>query len=559
MKHLCTTVFLSFTAATAFSQAAFLWANRMGGAESDAGWAITSDNSGNIYSTGFFNGTVDFDPGPGILNLTSNGQEDIFICKNDPAGNFLWAKSIGGINGDRGFAIATDPSGNVYVTGAFVGTADFDPGTGTFNLTSGSTYGDMYIVKLDPSGNLSWAKQFGGSGGIAGYSIAVGSSGEVYGTGSFTDTVDFDPGAAVFNMISTGSYDIFVCKIDAAGNFIWAKQMGGTTGTEDNVSNAIALDAAGNVYTTGAYEDVTDFDPGPGFYPLDTTGFFVSKLDAAGNFIWAKNIVSQNVLGNAMTVDANNDLIIAGSFSYSADFDTGPGSFVQDAGATKDAFILKMSAAGNFIWMKELGSPTGGDYAYSVRTDALGNIYSAGSFQDVADMDPGAATFDLTTNGMDDIFISKLDASGNFICASAVGGTDVDYAYGLTLDQSSNIYITGAFMNAADFDPGPGTAMHTSAGLEDIFLSAISDCTFTTNIDESKAGELSLFPNPAAENVFIGGLQPESVLELYSSTGEKLHAVINRNVIDTSTLCKGIYLVKITDGKQTRCLKFIRS
>jgi hypothetical protein len=530
----------------AFSQANFLWANAIGDAGSDAGWSIASDNSGNIYTTGFFNGSVDFDPGPGTTMLTSNGVEDIFISKMGPGGNFLWARSIGGTNSDHGFAVVADASGNTYSTGAFVGTVDFDPGPGSFFMSSGSTYGDMFVVKLDPAGNLVWAKQFGGSGGISGYSIALANSGNVYTTGSFTGTIDFDPGMASDSLTSTGSYDVFVCKTDAAGNFVWAKQMGGNTGTEDNISNAITLDASENVYTTGAYEGQTDFDPGPGFYPLDTTGFFISKLDASGNFMWAKKIVSPNVLGNAITVDNNGDLLIAGGFSYSADFDTGPASFIRNAGSSRDAFILKMSASGNFIWMRQMGSPSGGDNAYALRTDAADNIYSTGSFQDVADMDPGAGTFDLTAAGADDIFISKLDAGGNFICASQIGGTDIDYGYGITLDASNNIFITGAFMNTADLDPGPGFAVHSSAGLEDIFLDAISDCTFTTGISPATATGLKIFPNPSSGKILIEGPSIIKNAELYSILGEKMNVQINNNVIDLAYLNTGVYLLKVT-------------
>jgi hypothetical protein len=521
-----------------------MWADRMGDAGSDAGWAIASDNSGNIYTTGFFNGTVDFDPGPGTMNLTSSGLEDIFICKTGPSGNLLWAKHIGGADGDRGFSIATDPAGNVYVTGAFVGTVDFDPGPGTLTMTSGSTYGDMYIVKLNTAGNLVWAKQFGGTGGISGYSIAVDASGNTYTTGSFTGSIDFDPGAAVYNLTNTGSYDIYICKTDPMGNLLWVKRMDGITGFEDNISNAITVDATGNVYTTGVYEDTTDFDPGPGYYPFDSTGFFISKLDAAGNFVWAKNIISQNVLGNAMTVDNSGNLIIAGSFSYSADFDPGAGTFMASSPGSRDAFVLKMDAAGNFLWMKQIGSASGGDNAYAVKTDASGNIYSAGSFQDAADFDPGAASFNLTAAGADDVFISKLDAAGNFICATQIGGTDVDYAYGLTLDAGNNIFITGAFMNTVDFDPSSGTATHSSAGLEDIFVSAVSDCTFATGISEKTEAKPKIYPNPASDRIFIDGSY--TAAELFNTQGEKISIRSKDGSIDLSGLSKGMYLLRLS-------------
>jgi hypothetical protein len=556
MKSILLLLLPSLFPFVSFSQANFLWADRMGSAGSDAGWAIASDNSGNIYTTGFFTGTVDFDPGAGTVNLTSAGLEDIFICKTGPSGNLLWAKSIGGPDGDRGFSLTVDAAGNVYATGAFVGTADFDPGAGTFNMTSGSTYGDMFIVKLSTTGGLVWAKQFGGTGGISGYAIALDASGNVHATGSFTGNIDFDPGAGTYNLTSTGSYDIYVCKTDAMGNFLWAKQMGGTAGYEVNVSNAITVDAGGNVYTTGASEYVTDFDPGPGFYPLDSAGFFISKLDASGNFVWAKQIVSPNVLGNAITTDNTGNVIVAGSYAYSADFDPGPAVNTQSSPSSRDIFILKLDAAGNFVWMKQMGSASSGDYAYAIRTDGAGNVYSAGSFQDVADFDPGSASFDLTSAGADDIFISKLDAAGNFICATQVGGTSVDYAYGITLDAGNNIFITGAFMDAVDFDPGAGTDIHTSAGIEDIFISAVSDCTFATGISATVQPKLNVYPNPATDQVFIDG--SFSSAGLFNELGERMDIPVKNNCINVSGLKSGIYLLRLTTENEQVLQRIIK-
>ncbi|MFC2111335.1 SBBP repeat-containing protein [Bacteroidota bacterium] len=128
----------------------FEWAKQMGGTGNDAGESITTDNNGNIYTTGSFYGTVDFDPGSGTTNLTSAGSGDIFIQKLDASGNLLWIKQMGGITFDIGYSITTDNSGNIYSTGNFEGTADFDPGSGIANLTSVGNY-DIFIQKLGTS------------------------------------------------------------------------------------------------------------------------------------------------------------------------------------------------------------------------------------------------------------------------------------------------------------------------------------------------------------------------------------------------------------------------
>ena len=139
-----------------------------------------------------------------------------------PAQNYAWAKSMGGTIFDVGRGIAVDTAGNVYTTGGFQETVDFDPGIGIVNLTSAGGY-DIFISKLDVLGNLVWTKNLGGTSDDYGQSIAVDYSGNVYTTGYFSGTVDFDPGAGIFNLTSVGSIDIFVSKLDASGNFVWAK------------------------------------------------------------------------------------------------------------------------------------------------------------------------------------------------------------------------------------------------------------------------------------------------------------------------------------------------
>jgi Beta-propeller repeat len=138
--------------------------------------------------------------------------------------------------------------------------------------------------------NFSWAKSIGGTGGDTGNSIAVDALGNVYTTGIFINTVDFDPGAGVFNLTSVGGSNIFVSKLDASGNFVWAK----STGSGNGISNSIAVDASGSVYTTGSFNGTVDFDPGVGVFNLTSAGsdadIFVSKLDASGNFVWAKSV-----------------------------------------------------------------------------------------------------------------------------------------------------------------------------------------------------------------------------------------------------------------------------
>lgn len=247
---------------------ALVWVRRFGGNLHDAGSGITLDSTGNVYTTGNFTGTVDFDPGSGVVNLAGSAG-DSFVSKLDNNGNFVWAKRLGGSGDEAGHAIALDSDSNVYTTGAFSSvTADFDPGSGVFNLTNAGSAGsyDTFVSKLDSSGNFVWAQRLGGTSEDQGRSIAVDGAGNVHTVGVFrSSNADFDPGSGVFNLSAAISDDVFISKLDTFGNFVWAKRFGSLS---SEAGQDIALDSAGNVYTSGLFSGTVDFDPGSGVVTL---------------------------------------------------------------------------------------------------------------------------------------------------------------------------------------------------------------------------------------------------------------------------------------------------
>ncbi|MCH8904428.1 MAG: T9SS type A sorting domain-containing protein [Bacteroidetes bacterium] len=460
----------------------FEWAKSMGGIANDNGRSITTDDSGNVLITGTYQDTVDFDPGPATFNLISNGLEDIFIQKLDASGNFIWAKSMGATQSDVGVAITTDASGNVYVTGFYKDTVDFDPGAATFNLTSNGLY-DVFIQKLDASGNFIWAKSVGGTSKDGGASITIDIQGNVLITGFYIDTVDFDPGAATFNLTSNGAYDIFIQKLNASGNFIWANSMGAAS---SDYSNSVTTDASGNVLITGIYQDTVDFDPGAATFNLASNGdldIFIQKLDAGGNFIWAKSMGGSVIdHGISIAIDTSANVYVTGYYKGTVDFDPGAATFNLTSNGNTDVFIQKLDASGNFIWAKSIGG-TSTDICNSICIDASGNVLITGFYIGMADFDPSAAVFNLTSNGFYDVFIEKLDSGGNFIWAISMGGTYADYGYSITTDTSGKVLITGTYRDTVDFDPNATLFNLTSNGNYDVFIQKLSPCTPNTGTD----------------------------------------------------------------------------
>jgi hypothetical protein len=465
------------------------WVKTFGGTNADYGQSIAIDGSGNIYTTGMFRGTVDFDPGAATFNLTSIGTDDIFVSKFDASGNFLWAKKIDDSNGYSVVrSIAVDDNGNVYTTGRFQGTVDFDPGAGTFNITSTIVNNqpviNVFISKLDASGNFVWAKQLGGTGDDEVYSITVDGSANVYTTGAFEETADFDPGAGTFNLNAFGgSYDIFISKLDVSGNFVFAVSL---EGNGLDFGRSLAVDDSGNVYYTGEFQGTVDFNPGGGTFNFTSAGgkdAFISKLDAFGSFVWAKQIGGTTLdEGRSIAVDNSGNVYTSGIFSGIVDFDPGIGTVNLLSAGLTDVFISKLDGSGNFVWTKQFDVDIFD--GKSLVLDGAGNVYSTGSFTGTVDFNPGAGTFNLFSVGQEDAFISKLDASGNFIWALKLSGTGGDErGHSIFVDASSNVYTTGSFIGTADFDPGPLTSLQSSAGSTDVFVHKMSQCINSTGTD----------------------------------------------------------------------------
>jgi len=460
------------------------WAKSIGSTGSDYGNSIAVDASGNVYTTGSFAGTVDFDPGTGAANLTSTGSDDIFISKVDSLGNYVWAKSMGGTDSDQSTSIKLDSLGNVYIAGSFESVVDFDPGVSTANLTSAGT-SDIFITKLDSDGNYVWAKSMGGVGFDQGLSLVLDSFNNVYTTGVFQNTADFDPGVGVANLIGTYS-DIFISKLDSNGDYVWSKSLSGSNYEQ---GYSITLDGFNNVYTTGYFEGTVDFDPGVGVANLIGTysDIFISKLDSDGNYIWAKSFEGTGYdYGNSITVDSSGNVYTTGKFFGTADFDPGVGVANLASVALDDIFISKLDSDGNYVWAKSIGDPVSGS-GESIARDSLNNLYITGYFRDTTDFDPGIGEANLIGAGGNDIFILKLDSDGNYVWAKSIGGTSIDQGKAIVLDSSNNIYVTGIFRATVDFDPGVGiNSLSSISSTRDIFISKLSQ-VYTPTLTTSPA------------------------------------------------------------------------
>lgn len=411
----------------------FIWAKQIGGLNTEFITSIQIDKTGNIYCTGVFSGITDFDSGPGTFTLSSQaGSNDIYVCKLNSNGDLIWVKQMGGTNSDVANCLTVDNSGNVYSAGYFVGTADFDPGPSTYTFTSAASNLDIFISKLDASGNFVWAKQMGGTASDQVKSIEVDANGNVYTTGIFMGTADFDPGPATYSFSTFGAFDSFISKLNSSGDFIWAKQIGGISNDQ---SFSMVLDASDNIYYTGFFLYTVDFDPGPGTFTLssvaNTADAFICKLNNQGNFIWAKQIGGKGSdQAFSISLDKFANVYTTGTFIDTVDFDPGVGTFSLSA-PTGNAFINKLDSSGSFKRTVRMGG-SGFASGNSIVLDDMGNIYTAGYYQLTSDFDPDATHFNLFWMGSHDIYTSKhcqIPAQPNLIMgpSSLCEGSNVTY------------------------------------------------------------------------------------------------------------------------------------
>ena len=430
-------------------------------------------------------------------------------------------------NDDSATGIALGPDGSVYVTGGFFGVATFGAGSTSLSLTSSAGSSDGFLWKLTPNGSAVWVRGMGGAGADVANSVAVASDGSVYALGSFQGTTSF----GAYSLSAIGPTDGFVTKLDANGNYLWAKRMGGIDAIEGTtIGQGIAVAPDGSVYTTGSFQGTANF----GSSTLTSVGdsdLFIAKLDpSSGSFLWANRM--GGTIGDylaAVAVAADGSIYVAGSFHGVADF----GSNTLDSGGYYRTFISKLSPSGAFLWARGVGG-TGWDLPGGVAVAPNGTVYVAGGFCGMADFNPSdTATYFLRSAGQKDVFLLNLTASGDFISAEQMGGPNDDCARDVAVAADGTVYTTGYFQGTANFDPsGSGTYLLQSAGGQDMFVSKFAGSLSVavnqapTQADPTTASPIVfrvVFSSPVADftasDVTLGGTAPGTLVATVAMVG----------------------------------------
>lgn len=519
----------------------FNWAQSIGGPNSDGGNSVAIDTVGNVYTTGFFSGIADFDPGSGVFNLyTGPGETQGYISKLSPTGGFIWAiKTTGG-------SLKFDALGNLFL------------------IANDS------IIKVTSSGNIVWSKYVGA---VSNRFFTIDNIGNLIITGEFTGVVDFNSGLGIDTLRSQGigPKDIFVLKLDNNGNFIWVKSIGCIntffSGSYHSYATAIDVNTFGDIYLSGEFEGVVDFNPSVLSYTLGSPSggnhdMFLLNLNASGNFVWAKRTDNGYIESASISVDANQNIYTTGHFFGTVNFPSNMGLYsISSGGSDFDVFVSKFDATGNVIWAKRLGG-IGIDIGRALNLDASSNVCVMGDFQGTGYFNPGSG-YTMTASGGSndhDIFLVKFDTNGNFLWANNFGGPNAESCYSMVNDIVGNIFLTGLYSGVCDFDPSVNTYTIASQVVSaDAFVLKLGNSVIGVK-EYIKNDYLTIYPNPNNGTVRVKSSK-EGSYQLINVFGQIIKTLqldaANNFIVTIDDLSQGIYTLVGKENDQTVSQKII--
>jgi hypothetical protein len=524
-----------------------MWSQGFTGASAQNIESVATDASGNIYAAGYFYGTINF--GGGLR--TSAGGSDIFLVKFDPAGAWQWDREFGDAS-DSQFAtgVAIDGGGNIYISGAFTGSANFGGGVRT---SAGDR--DLFLAKFNAAGVHQWSKRFGDAAEQENSQLAIDLFGDIYMTGYFFGTLDFGGGP----LTSQGSYDAFIVQFDAAGAHLWSKRFGDdadqrgialTTNHWGNVSLGIDFNGtmdlgAGNVTSNGNFDVAVVQYSSLGFYQFEH-----EYGDAAG---------SQEVTSLA-TDPSEGYLYVAGTNTGTVDFGGGP---ITSAG-TSDIFLAKLDCIGNHIW-----SHGWGDAAYqgvsSVVTDPFGDVFLAGGFDGTMNLGGGP----LISAGLDDVFLAELDEDGTHMWSRRFGDPSKFQSPNcITTDPDGNAIMGGIFQGNINF--GGSTFAGNST---DAFLVKFAAIPSAVRGPMNTSLSVAAHPNPFNPETTIRYTVPSKghvEVAVYDASGARVSTLVNAEKGAGAysqkwdgrdgagrVVSSGVYFARVTHSSGTKTFKMV--
>ncbi len=374
-------------------------------------------------------------------------------------------------------AMMLDPKGNLFAVGRFGGSnRDLDPTDGV-DLHSGPSPSDLFVTRINADGTYAWSRVVGSDSNRAG--IAIAPDGSVLVAADFEGIVDFDPGPGEDIRSATGFHESFLWRLSPDGDYLGTIVFGTSAPqTYGAFARALAVDGGGNVYVTGSFGGLVDFDPGEtqDFHNI-VGASFVTKFGPDGSYLWTRSFGSNQANGGeAIAVAPNGDVLVSGHFRGSVDFDPGPGQDVHVATIPGATYLTRLSPDGEQIWTRTwqiLAQSNSAPFAI----DSDGDIWVTGSYSNifsnpVIDFDPTEGEDWQPAPSTDRIFVTRVTGDGNYGGTWLFSSSDRTRANDIAITPDGLIVLAGYFSGTGDFDPGSEVIERTSFGNWDAFVAA---------------------------------------------------------------------------------------
>lgn len=529
---------------------------------------MVTDPEGNVYLTGIFHETVDFDPSSGVDELISTGDDDIFIAKYNEEGVLMWVKlvmifDVGMSTGEeRPAAITRDEDGNLYIIGeSSIGM------TGTI------------ISKWTADGNEVWTKFLTENNPLTDIFpmdiLALGNTLKI--TGSFRGTIDFDPSETATSL--TGNTSGFILSLDLDGNFEWVKDIRSNSLAQ---VTSIEGDVQGNIYTAGLFNGTMDLDPSVQNVIIESNSAsdnsaFIAKYTSQGEFVWGNSMIvnatNGHIFMNSIAIDSEDNIVMIFPFIGTVTLDeNGSEAATFSSPVNTGTVIAKYSSEGSLTWAKAMnGTSQALGFATDVAIDVCNAIYLSGEFIGGWDLDPSNSNFILfsDSNAKSDIFLASLSEAGIFNWGMRIGGpgnpdfVEINGHLPLVIDNNQNVVLAATFVGTLDLDPSNVSLNVTSENLpnggeptRDFFLAKYSNpsnCILGVNDVQNQL--FKIYPNPASESVqlILDKEYADYTIQVYDNIGKLVlshNASGSQPIVNVSMLKTGIYFMEIeVEGK----------
>ncbi|HLA55846.1 MAG TPA: T9SS type A sorting domain-containing protein [Flavobacterium sp.] len=517
------------------------------------------DSEGNIYLVGDFAGaTLTI----GSTTLTNSGADfwDIYIAKYDKDGNVLWAKKLGGEYRDSPCAIATDGSGNFYITGSYQHSITI--GSTTLDNTIGVDFSNNFFAKFDSDGNALWAKSNASNlGNWFANSIKTDALGNVYLAGLYSaQTLTFDTNTITNeNYIDQNYKQSWVGKFDSNGKNTWLRSsQSNTQNTWGSTAFNIAVDTVGNVYIAGEFNNsIINFGAvtftKTAIYDYNANMYLV-KYNADGVAQWGKNTgtIYENITwASSVVTDSGNNVFVSGFFSNDIHFD----AITLTADGGSKPFTAKFDTNGTALWAKTQTGSNCAAMSQNADVDSAGNLYIVG-YMSCSSMNFGNGVT-LAVTGEGALYIAKYNAAGNAVWARRSSATNINNQASIAVKNANEIYVAGTFWSPTlTFGTTPTLTKTTSN--YDLFIAKLFYQPLARQ--DFNADSFSVSPNPVNNTLFVKDLPGSCKYSLYDTTGKQvLQGVLEGTnaALETSGLNAGMYLLRLQNENGAYAVKKI--